>query len=113
MADYYHALRVDPELCQGHLVCMRRCPTQAIRIRRNKAVISEELCVDCGTCINSCTAGAILPISDPVDRIASFKYKVLVPTAVLYSQFDPEIHPHVIRQACKAIGFDDVVDVSS
>jgi Fe-S-cluster-containing hydrogenase component 2 len=91
---------------------MRRCPTQAIRVRGNRAVISDELCVDCGTCINTCTTNAIVPITDPLDLVAHFRYKVLVPSAVLYSQFDSSIHPHVIREACKRIGFDEVVDVS-
>ncbi len=113
MAQYYHALEVNTDRCRGHLTCMRRCPTQAIRVRANKAVISAELCVDCGTCINTCTANAIVPLSDPVDQIADFRYKVLIPSAVLYSQFEPSIHPHVIREACKRIGFDEVVDVST
>ncbi|MDH4157635.1 MAG: 4Fe-4S binding protein [candidate division Zixibacteria bacterium] len=109
--QYYHAHRVDLQKCRGHMTCMRHCPTQAIRIRQGKAVISNELCVDCGQCISVCPEGAIVPIADPVAEFSRFKYKVIVPSPVLYSQFDPSIHPYVIHLAFKELGFDDVVDV--
>ncbi len=113
MAQYYHAHRVVPEKCRGHMVCMRHCPTQAIRVRDGKAVISEELCIDCGTCISVCPSGAIVPITDPVAEISHFKYKVAVPSPVLYSQFESNIHPYIIHMAFKRLGFDEVVDVST
>jgi iron only hydrogenase large subunit-like protein len=89
---------------------MRHCPTQAIRVRGGKAVISEELCVDCGTCISVCPSGAIVPITDPPAEISRFKYKVVVPSPVLYSQFESSIHPYIIHLALKKLGFDEVVD---
>jgi iron only hydrogenase large subunit-like protein len=112
LPQYYHAHKVDLEKCRGHMACMRHCPTQAIRIRGGKAVISEELCIDCGTCISVCPAGAIVPITDPVGEISHFKYKVVVPSPVLYSQFEPNIHPYIIHLAFKKLGFDEVADVS-
>ncbi len=113
MPQYYHAHKVDLEKCRGHMTCMRHCPTQAIRVKGGKAVISEELCIDCGTCISVCPAGAIVPITDPVAEISHFKYKVMVPSPVLYSQFDSNIHPYIIHLALKKLGFDQVVDVST
>ncbi|UCD57548.1 MAG: 4Fe-4S binding protein, partial [Candidatus Hydrogenedentota bacterium] len=104
---------VDPEKCRGHMTCVRHCPTQAIRVRGGKAVISEELCVDCGTCISVCPSGAIVPIADSVAGISDFKYKVVVPSPVLYSQFDSDVHPYIIHLAFKELGFDEVVDVST
>ncbi|MEJ2637338.1 MAG: [Fe-Fe] hydrogenase large subunit C-terminal domain-containing protein [Calditrichia bacterium] len=92
---------------------MRRCPTQAIRVRNGKASISEELCVDCGICISVCPTKAIVPISDPVVEFANFKYKVVVPSPVLYSQFDSRTHPYIIHLALKRLGFDEVVDVNT
>ena len=113
MAKYYHAHQVDLEKCRGHMACMRHCPTQAIRVRGGKATISEELCVDCGTCISVCPSGAIVPIADSVTQTSKFKYKVVVPSPVLYSQFDVSIHPHIIHLAFKQLGFDEVVDVGT
>ena len=113
MAQYYHAHKVVLDKCRGHMACMRHCPTEAIRVRGGKAVISEELCVDCGTCLSVCPEGAIVPISDPVAEISRFRYKVVVPSPVLYSQFDPSIHPYIIHLAFKELGFDEVVDVTT
>jgi hypothetical protein len=58
-----------------------------------------------------CPTGAILPISDPLTEISGRKYKVVVPSPVLYSQFEPSIHPYIIHLAFKELGFDEVVDV--
>ncbi len=113
MTQYYHAHKVVLDKCRGHMTCMRHCPTQAIRVRGGKAVISEELCVDCGTCISVCPAKAIVPITDPVAEISHFRYKVAVPSPVLYCQFEPGIHPYIIHLAFKELGFDEVVDVST
>ena len=110
--QYFHVHKVDREKCRGHMTCMRNCPTQAIRVRNGKAVISEELCVDCGICISVCPAGAIIPTSDPVGEISNFKYKVVVPSPVLYTQFDSNIHPYIIHLAFKKLGFDEVIDVN-
>jgi iron only hydrogenase large subunit-like protein len=112
LAQYYHAHKVVLDKCRGHMTCMRHCPTQAIRVRGGKAVISEELCVDCGTCISVCPVGAIVPITDPVAEISNFEYKVVVPSPVLYSQFESSVHPYIIHMAFKELGFDEVVDVS-
>ncbi len=91
---------------------MRSCPTQAIRIRNNKPIISEELCIDCGNCISICSQGAFLPVSDLISDISHFKYKVVIPASIFYSQFDSSIHPYIIHQALKKLGFDEVVDIT-
>ncbi len=113
MSEFYHAHRVVEDLCCGRMACMRICPTQAIRVRSGKAVFSEELCVDCGECLSVCPSGAMEALTDPVAELADFKYKVIVPAPVLYSQFDPSIHPYIIHQAFKEVGFDQVTDVST
>ncbi len=112
MEQFYHAHKVDLSKCRGRRKCMRRCPTQAIRIRGGKAVAREDLCVDCGGCMAVCPEQAIVPITDPVAEISGRKYKVAIPTSVLYSQFDPTIHPYIIHLAFKELGFDEVVDTS-
>jgi len=110
---FYHAYRIDRDLCRGHMSCMRVCPTQAIRVRNGKAIVSQELCVDCGMCISVCRPRAIVPITDTVAGISRFKHKVVIPTPVLYSQFEPDVHPYIIHLALKKLGFDEVVDVST
>ncbi|MEE8577995.1 MAG: [Fe-Fe] hydrogenase large subunit C-terminal domain-containing protein [candidate division Zixibacteria bacterium] len=113
MTQFFHAHKVDADKCRGHMTCMRHCPTQAIRVRNGKAEISNELCVDCGECLSVCPSGAIVPIADPVDEISSFKYRVVVPSPVLYSQFEGTTHPYIIHLALKELGFHEVVDVTT
>ena len=110
MTQYYHAHKVVPEKCLGHMACMRSCPTHAIRIREGKAFISPELCVDCGTCMSVCPHGAIDPTADPIADISGFKYKVVVPSPVLYTQFESWAHPYIVHEAFKKLGFDEVID---
>ena len=112
MATYYHAHQVITDKCKGRMTCMRHCPSQAIRVKNGKSVFSEELCVDCGTCISVCPEKAIVPITDPFVTKSVFKYRVVVPSPVLYSQFDSGIHPYIIHLALKELGFDEVVDVN-
>lgn len=110
MTRYYHAQQVILDKCRGHLTCMRRCPTEAIRVKKGKARIADDLCIDCGICISVCPSNAILPLVDTIDGISNYKYKVVVPSPVLYSQFDPQIHPYIIHLAFKNLGFDLVID---
>jgi len=109
MAEYYHVNSVCQEKCDGHLKCIRKCPTQAIRYRNRLIQISNELCIDCGACIPVCPQGAIETIPP---ELPDYKYTVALPSPVLYTQFDSNVHPFVVHQALKEIGFDEVVDVS-
>jgi iron only hydrogenase large subunit-like protein len=112
MDKYYHPIRIETDKCNGRRACMRICPTQAIRVKEGKARLIEELCVDCGECIKTCPSGAIIPLTDPFAASFDFKYKVALPSPVLYSQFRPEVDPRKVIQGLKAIGFDYVCDVS-
>jgi iron only hydrogenase large subunit-like protein len=112
LAEYYHPIRLVSEKCEGRRKCMRVCPTQAIRVRNGKAVINPELCVDCGECIQVCPHGAIQPITDLHTLSRDFRYKVALPSPVIYSQFKSDFDPRRVVQAIKRIGFDYVIDVS-
>lgn len=37
MDKFYHSVRLDEELCKGCINCLKRCPTQAIRVQDGKA----------------------------------------------------------------------------
>ncbi|MEA1973034.1 MAG: 4Fe-4S binding protein, partial [Candidatus Cloacimonadota bacterium] len=45
--------------CVGCEDCVSICPTDAIEIHNNKAVIDQSKCIDCGECVGACTYDAI------------------------------------------------------
>ena len=49
---------VNKDKCSGCASCADVCPTEAIRIEADKAVITWE-CIDCGACPRVCPEGAI------------------------------------------------------
>ena len=103
--------RIDGEVCDGCMSCMRVCPTEAIRIRGGKAIILDALCVDCGICFAACDRHAIEYTAGPVEFDDDFEYRIAVPSSVLYAQFSAEIHIHAIQLALKALGFYEVADL--
>ncbi len=50
---------VDNEKCTGCETCVPECPSEAITMADEKAVINAELCVDCGVCVDACPVEAI------------------------------------------------------
>lgn len=112
MSQYYHSIRIDPERCEGRRRCMRECPTQAIRIRKGKAVILEEKCIDCGECITACPSNAIIPLTDPFGELTKFRHTVALPSPGLHAQFGKVILPNKILTGLKNLGFDDAFDLS-
>lgn len=53
------AATVDKEKCDGCESCVEECPSEAISMVDNKAVINSETCVDCGVCVDACPSDAI------------------------------------------------------
>ena len=108
---FFHAHEIIKERCDGSLKCIRFCPSQALRFRKEIIFLSD-LCIDCGECIASCPQHVFKPIINTVDDFKSFKYLVAVPSPILYAQFGLNIHPSIVNQALKQIGFNEVADIS-
>jgi len=64
------AYHIDPEKCQACMICLRRCPVEAIDGGKKKIhIIDQEKCTKCGTCFEVCPSrfGAVQKISgEPV-----------------------------------------------
>jgi len=46
---------IDPEKCQACMICLRKCPAEAVIGGKNLIhVIDQDKCIKCGTCFESC-----------------------------------------------------------
>jgi len=107
-ADDHIGFRIDAAACDGCMSCMRVCPTDAIRVRDGTAVVKDELCIDCGACLSACPHEAISARTRTLEEFAHYKFKVAVPSPVLFGQFPLEIRPREVIHGLIAAGFDAV-----
>jgi len=112
MENYFHSVTLDENSCKGCTNCIKRCPTEAIRVRKSKARIIKERCIDCGECIRVCPYHAKKAITDSFDIIQNYKYKIALPAPTLYGQFNNKYSRNRILNGLKSIGFDDVYEVA-
>ena len=113
MDKFYHSVRLDESLCKGCINCIKRCPTEAIRVRGGKASINNKFCIDCGECIRVCPHHAKLATYDKLDVMKKYRYTVSLPAPSLYSQFNNLDDVNIVLNALLLMGFDDVFEVSA
>ena len=112
MAKYTHAVAIDPEKCTGCTTCLRRCPTEAIRIRNNKAVINPVQCIDCGECIRVCKHSAKHASYDKLSELDFTKYLIALPAPSLFGQFNHLNEADFVIQGLLDMGFSEVYEVA-
>lgn len=112
MYTYEHSVQLDPNKCTGCTTCLRRCPTEAIRIHDGHAVINQERCIDCGECIRVCPHKAKKAVCSKLESMERFKWKIALPAPSLYGQFENLDDVNFVLDGLKKIGFDDVFEVS-
>lgn len=97
--------------------CKRACPTGALDINEEdrRAMIKEHICVNCGSCMRSCPFGAIsdksliVPVAKRLGRNRKM-YAVVAPA--ITGQFGPTMNYGKIRNAIKALGFEEMVEAA-
>lgn len=110
MKEYFHSVVLDKHKCNGCTNCMRKCPTEAIRIRDKKAVITKDRCIDCGECIRVCPYHAQDVIVDDLSVLKNYKYNIAISPMSLYGQFSVDTDMNKVFSGIKALGFDYVFD---
>lgn len=113
MSEFYTSVALEKDLCNGCINCIKRCPTEAIRVRKEKAVIINKFCIDCGECIRICPYRAKKAVHKKVDYMKKFEYTVALPEPALYGQFNNMNDVNIILTGLKRMGFDDVYEVSA
>lgn len=109
------SIMFDKDKCKCCTNCMRRCPTQAIRLVDGKAFINNSKCIHCGECIKICPYGAYTPESIEwyeEMHFLSYKYKIAISCTPLLGQFPKGTDICKVQNAILKLGFDYVYDAS-
>ena len=112
MEKYFHSVQLDADRCCGCTNCLKRCPTEAIRVHDGKAKILSERCIDCGECIRICPHHAKKANSAKLEDILKYKYTVAIPAPAIFGQFNHLDSIDIVLTGLKQLGFDDVFEVS-
>lgn len=82
-------------------------------MRRGKATILPNRCIDCGTCIRVCPHKAVKSVPDDFNVLQNFRYNVVVPDPSLYGQFHNLDDHNVVLNGLLGLGFDRVYESAS
>lgn len=107
-----HSVTLDISKCKGCTNCIKRCPTEAIRVRDNHAQIENARCIDCGECIRTCPYKAKKAIYDKFEDFENYKYKIALPAPALYGQFEELTDMDYLLTSLVECGFDEVFEVA-
>lgn len=113
MNEYKHSVSLDISKCKGCTACLKRCPTEAIRIRDGHAQINASRCIDCGECIKVCTHHAKKAVSDALEDMKLFKKTVALPAPALFGQFNNLTSADYVIDGLYKLGFDYVYEVAA
>ncbi len=113
MAEYFHSVKLNTDACRGCITCVKRCPTEAIRVRNGKAHILRDRCIDCGECIRVCPHHAKRAVTDPLSGWDRFRWKIALPAPALYGQFNNLDDVDIVLGGLVSMGFDQVFEVAA
>lgn len=106
-----HTVTLDKDKCTGCFSCVKRCPTQAIRVYDGKASVIYDKCIACGECVRVCASHAKVPSYDKLSVIDNYKYKIALLPPSFYGQFNGVSNINIVLTALQRIGFNFVYEV--
>ncbi len=104
--SYVH---IDESLCNGCILCMKVCPTKAIRVKQNRARI-EGICIDCGECVRVCPTNAIKAVTSVSDDFKDLPFSIVSASTCIYGQFGEDVMPNDVLLGLRKMGFRYVHD---
>jgi iron only hydrogenase large subunit-like protein len=112
LVSYENLIYTNKDKCIGCTNCIKRCPTEAIRVKNGKAITDLARCIYCGECLRACPYHANQPNLDKMDVIFKFEKRIAILDPSIFSQFKNLKSMERLFQGVKNIGFTDVYDVS-
>lgn len=106
-------IRTIGQKCKRCYSCVRECPSKAIRVVKEQAVIVEERCISCGHCVKVCSQGA-KQIEKEIDKVL---YDI-IPTGKAVAIVAPAFAASFPENFCKLpsalrkIGFNIVAETA-
>ncbi len=100
--------------CKRCYSCIRNCPAKAIRVAGGQAEVIEERCIGCGNCFKVCAQKAkeIRSAIPTVRTLLAADAPVFACLAPSFPAAFPGIRPGQLVQACRALGFAQVLEVA-
>lgn len=98
--DSHDYIVIDDKTCTGCVLCMKACPTKAIRVKKGTARI-EGPCIYCGECIRACPKGAIKAVTTGADFSIIHCHAIISVSPVFYAQFEEGVMPNDILLALR------------
>lgn len=105
-----HSVRLNKDKCYGCTICIKQCPTQAIRVYGGKSEIIDSKCIDCGACVKACPNNSKYNKTDSINDILGYKIKAAIVSPIIYGQFDDLVYIETALDAVKSLGFDHVFE---
>lgn len=105
-------LYLKADRCRACTHCMRACPTEAIRIRKGKALVMEHRCIQCGLCLMACPYQAWDVRTKTLDEIGKKERPVAVLDPTVLWQMGMGVGLEELNEAFLKIGFQEVHDWS-
>lgn len=108
---FYHSVYLEKDRCKGCIHCLKRCPTQAIRVRNGKAQIIKEFCIDCAECILHCPHQAKQAHRDHFEVIEQYDHTIALLDPSIYGQVNNLTDINILLTAFLHMGFDQVFEI--
>lgn len=98
--------------CVRCLSCLRVCPTGAIIKQADRVEIQHKNCINCGKCLNVCETKGLQAKGSTLHDLENYDYRIALVPSNIYGMCQNLEDVAKLFAGLKAIGFDEVIDLS-